>query len=537
MSSPSWATVNWSKKTYFQNWDGLNDSIASTEIKDSEATDLQNVTFDVGGAIKKRNGYSTIPSGTLYTISGGTSCVVTGLYVYRPSNGNRYLVAVGSVNNTTAFVSEKTYQIGGGLPSGTFINITGGTLPASGYSNNNLASFTVASDTLVMALPASIGQQPFIWTGSGNITTLASGTYPTLPVCSLVAYHKNLLFTNDVATGRLSRLHYSDLNSGIYNFPVLNFIDVGGNDGTQIRAIISAFNALYIFKDKSIWCLTGDNQSNFVLQKFVDGIGTLSPHSVGVIGNYMYFVDQQGNVDIYDGVYVINAISNKIRGTIGGLNFTRTANTIALPFSTYRYTNYDFYVATSLVSSSQNNIVLLYDSEKKAWTKFSGINANAWCLGDSAIGQNIIIFGDYEGYIHSYPSTDYIDGQVHNSIINAFYQTKWFRYPEVSLGDKYWMLLKTYALSETNGSTLSISCGADYNSGLKNYTVSLNQSGDLWDAAIWDLSSWVGTSLIVDRQEPNLGTGMFQIKYSNANANEGFTVNGFEVFIQPQDRI
>jgi len=251
------AAVNWNKASYFNNSAGLNDSQSTTEIQDSEATDLQNITFDTGGAIKKRYGYVTIPSGTSYTITGGTGCTITGVYVYRKNDGSRILVATGSINGISAYVAEKTYQIGGGLPSGTFVNITGSsTLPSTGYTNNNLASFTVASNTLVFALPATIGQKPFMYSGgTAPVQMLTSDT--NAPNCSLVVFHKNMLFTND--TDKPSRIHYTDLTNGITVFPLINFIDVNANDGQQVRGMVSAFNALYIFKDRSIdWSnLTG----------------------------------------------------------------------------------------------------------------------------------------------------------------------------------------------------------------------------------------------------------------------------------------
>ena len=43
---------------------GLNEKASSTLVKDTQATSLNNVTFDSYGAASKRNGYETVISGT-----------------------------------------------------------------------------------------------------------------------------------------------------------------------------------------------------------------------------------------------------------------------------------------------------------------------------------------------------------------------------------------------------------------------------------------------------------------------------------------
>jgi hypothetical protein len=746
------AAVTWQKFNYFSNNGGLNNTLSPTEIADNEATDLQNVVFDTGGAISKRYGYGIVPSDAAYTISGGTNCVVTGVYVYRKNDGNRYLVATGSVNNASAAISYKTYSLGGGIPAGPYTDITGsGTVPTTGYTNNSFTSFTVASNTLVMALPDSVGQKPFMWSGSGVVTALTADT--RAPTCSIVVYYKNQLFTND--TINTSRVHFSDLTNGITVWPLINFIDVNVNDGQSVRGLVAAFNALYIFKDRSIWCLTGDNIDNFTLQLLVSDVGTMSQQSLSVIGNFIYFTTAQGDVAVYDGTYNVVYPSSKIRGTIGGLNFSRANQMLTIPFSTYKYANYDLYVSGSSAASSTNDTVLFFDTEKKAWSVFGGWSPNAWCVGDNAVGQNILIWGDYGGYLYYYPTTTssdvtntqpaadtnsklllhldnnvtdsaggktvtptgltyssttgqykwglsgafdgattflsvahstdfdfagnftidcwvnipsvsttyyvcgdsnwnagsdgwclvfnsagnidfaamyssgwtirlnvahgmsintlyhiaivrngtavtaYVNGNsvgtvanspvtnitaassafqvgkcvsgtalffsgyidelrvsntarwttnftvptapygistTANTAINAYYQTKWWKYQDLSLAYKYWRVVTTYVLSQTNGCTLLMNCDNDYQLG-KQFAITLGQSLALWDTAIWDQSLWGGQSLIVDRQEVELGTQMFRLKYSNNNVGEGFTIFGFINYVEPTDQV
>lgn len=531
--SSCFAGPQWQKYSYFQNWGGLNDNLQATEIDDKEATDIQNIIFDTGGALKKRQGYLTV--GPSLTITGTTGTAVTGLAFYQKNDGSRYLVAIGNTSGAAVGYS-KTYAVGGGLPVGSWSNIDGGSaLPATGYSTDNLVSFTVGENTLIFAFKTSTGQKPFKWIGSGNIATLTADA--DCPKASIVVFHKNHLFTND--TDNPSRIHFNDPFSGsldITNWIATDFIDVENQDGTNVRAMISAYDSLYIFKDNSIWRVTGNDRDTWQLQKMVDNVGTLSQQSVCIVNNTIYFVTSQGDIAAYDGNYSVVFISQKIRNTIGGLNFSRATNALGIGFSTYKYKNLDFYCSDSKASSGTNNQVLLYDTTYNAWTKFSGINANAWCIGQDSVGQNILIFGDYSGYVHTYPSGSYYDGNVNTSAIVSFYQTKWFRYPEM-IGDKYWRVLKTYMLSDSNtNSILTIDCRSDYEQSGKTITVDFSQPSSLWDVAQWDVDQWSGQSLIVQRDEIDEGTSMFQLKFYNSDVNRGFTLFGWENYIEQADR-
>lgn len=525
----AFSAVNWSKYSYFSNSGGLNDNLQATEIDDKEATDIQNIIFDTGGAIKKRYGYTNIPP-TPTKVATGSVGAITGLIQFNKDNGNKYLVGIVNANGkATAF--KKTFS-SGSLPSGAWDNIDYASLPST-YTDNQLPTMVVASDSVIMAFPSATPSKPFMWTGTGNVINLTASA--TCPVSSIVAYHMNSLFLSG-DTSNPSRVSFSS-NTNITNYTATDFFDVNTSDGTIVRALLPAYGSLYIFKDKSIWQLTGYDRDSYILQKMVEGIGTTSPQSIKVVNNFIYFTTSQGDIAVYDGNYTVKFISQKIRNTIGGLNQNRSTNMLGLAYSTYKYVDADYYVSASTMGNSTNNQILLFDTAHQAWTKFKGMNINAWTVGDTSTGQYAVYFGDYDGYVYKYPSTGYYDGEVSSSAIEAFYQTKWFRYPESSLGDKYLRVLKTYTLSEDSPSYLTIISKKDYQQEGNNYIVNLSQSGSKWDTAIWDVDLWSGTSLIVDREEPNQGVSMFQFKFENDNVDQGFSILGFESFIEPVDRI
>lgn len=526
----SFAGVNWLKHSFTQNWGGLNDNVSSTEIADNEATDIQNIVFDTGGAIKKRFGYRTLPlaTGTVYKASTGP---ITGLIFFKKKDGTKYLFGTSNVSGQ-AHAFYKQYDASTSLPVGSWADVTG-VLP-SGYADGNLATLTVASDQVVITLDSSVQKKPFAWAATGSVYQLSADS--NLPTGTINAYHKNILFVSGNSSNP-SRVYFSNLGL-IGTWTATDFFDVQADDGTSVRGLVSAYDCLYIFKDKSIWRLSGSDRDSFQLEKMVDNIGTLSQQSISVVNNLIYFTTAQGDVAIYDGAYTVKFISQKIRTTIGNLNFTRANKILGAGFSTYKYVDNDYYAAVSEAGSGTNNSVLLFDTAHQAWTKFKGINASAWTVADTSTGQYALTFGDYDGYVHQYPSTSYYDGDVASAPISAYYQTKWFRFPSDALGNKYLRLLKTYCLSETHDpDNLTIEARSDYETVGNQYVVNLTQSGAMWDVARWDVDYWSGQRLIVDREEVNKGVDIFQLKFSNSGLNEGFTILGFDELIEPTDQI
>ena len=57
---PAFSEINWQRFDFFSNAGGLNDSVSAINIKDNEATSLQNVVFTKGASIKTRDGFVSV---------------------------------------------------------------------------------------------------------------------------------------------------------------------------------------------------------------------------------------------------------------------------------------------------------------------------------------------------------------------------------------------------------------------------------------------------------------------------------------------
>lgn len=542
------AAVPWVKKSYFQNWGGLNDNLSQLEISDNEATDIQNVIFDNGGALIKRYGYQNIVGRSSASYKLGANVTgVPGVAYYRKASGSIYIFAVGN-NNGQATGYFKTIDASGNVPAGIWIN-TGGTgvLPAS-FTNNQLITFSVANDILVMTAAGDSSNTTFpaAWEATANVYKFT--TDADCPKAKYNVYHKNILFVAGDPSNP-SRVNFSDLTNGIKVWIATDFFDLDKNNGQFITGLLSAFGNLYIFENNSIWMLSGTNRDDFSLQKMVDNVGTLSQASISVVNNNIFFITSQNDVAVYDGNFNIKFISSKIRNTIGANNFNRASTALGIGYSSYRYKDLDYYAAESTLGSATNDQVLLFDTYREAWTKLQNIRPNSWMVMPNSSGTNQLVFGDYGGLIYFYPNIGNYNDVLNtcadanpctttSPAIYSFYQTKWFRYPEVALGDKYLRLLKTYIINSSSASsTLQTEIKTDYAASGNIYTFVYTPSGALWGVSKWSEADWGGGGLNIDRIEANLGTQMFQIKYSNGTVDHDMSVLGFEEFLESTDRI
>jgi len=501
------AAIEWRRFDSFNNTGGLNDSFSPIAIEDNEASGLQNVVFTTSGSFKTRDGFDFLNATTL----GAISC--TGISYYEPTSGTKYLIAVFDDDT----IRKMDYAIGGG-PDGTWDNITGSlTFTAT---QNTLASFTVGEDTLIIE-DGDNTTAPYKWTGSGNASALGGSP----PNATMVAYHKNMAFAAGNNTYP-STLYFTDVgNIEDWATGLSGNVSVETNDGSQIRAIMPGFDSLYIWKDNSIWRLSGDDKDNFVLQRMISDTGTMSQQCVARIGNDFIFMSSQGDVYLYDGAIKLQLVSLKVDGTLGEANFSRFKYAVGVIYDT------DYYLSISSASSSTHDILLVLDTFGLAWTKFTGMNINAIAVADNGLGEDMLVFGDYRGFVNEYPSGTSDAG----SAISAYYITKQYRFPEIA-PLKDWKLLRVFATQKGDYS-VTTEMRNDFISTGKTESVSLLGESSLYGTAIYGVDRYGGQNLVIGRIEPNLEGDFFQIKFSNSNIDEPIEIKGWSIYLDESDRI
>lgn len=507
-ATPAYSEVRWKRQDLFQNSGGLNNAFSPIAIEVNEAADLQNVVISTGGSVLTRDGFDNVNT--------SSTAIATGLKFFKPVSGSRFLVGVFADDK----IKKMDYDVGGG-PDGVYDDITG-SLTFS-VDQDDLSSFTIGEDMIIIEDGLNT-TPPFIWT-STNLTALAMAGSP--PNATMVAFHKLHAFAAG-DTAAPSKLSFSDLgNVQQWTGGLSGNVDVETNDGSVIRAIEPGFDSLYIWKDSSIWRLSGDDKDNFVLQRMVEGIGCLSVNCVSLIGNDFIFFDGKGDVYIYDGGIKVRLISSKIEGTTDEANFSRFNKVSSVEFEK------DFYVSLSSAASTENDTILVFDTFHLAWVKFDGFDANAMTVGEDSNGKQVIFFQDYFGFTQQFPSGTNDDGRG----ITAFYLTKQFRFPEIEINKTY---QKTYVYAGQKGNyNLNVELRADFQSSGTTQSINLGQSTSAYGSAIYGTDVYGGENLIIGNLEWGTEGSFFQLNFSNTKGNldEPFDIKGYQHLVDGDDAI
>lgn len=514
------ADVPWQAFEFFKLSGGLNDSFDPTAIEPAEASDLQNVVFTTGGAIKKRDGFSRLNSSASPTSSG----VTTGGHFYKLSSGTRYLVRL--VNDASGDLIQKMdYGAGTAGPDGTWDDITGATAIAVG--NDSQGDFTQAFDTLIIEDGVNT-TAPLKWTGSGNAAALGGSP----PEATMVEYHKNHLWSAGDTDTR-SRVVFSNIcttsSTCLETYTATDFFELDTNDGQVVTGLKSGLDCLYVWKTSSIWRICGASRDTFTQEQMVRDIGTNSNSSITVINNQFLFKTQLGDYAVYDGGINVKIISSKIEGTLTALNLNRIDAVRAVAFDDGTG-DQDYYVCETASGATTHNRVLLYDTFHQAWTKFTGLNCNALWTYEIGTLEQAIAFGDYSGFVSRYPDTTADAGAA----ISAYWQSGQLRIPEIPMR-------KTFRVSqlyvEQSGSyNLTFTHRLDFEAAGTSTSCSLAGTGALYDTAVWDSDAYADLTTTICRVEINEGDYFFQWRVSNNAASQPWVVKGLRLWVESTQR-
>jgi len=486
---------------FFSNYGGLNTKDSPILINDNESPDCQNVYFTTKGAIVKRNGYDRL---NLTGVPSAGVDQITSFYQYIQDDGTEFAIVTAGA---------KLYKMES--LDGTLDDITG-SLSITADNNfhwitwKNTAIGTDNSDTNIIK-----------WTGSGNGAALTVPTGLTR-ARDVVEYRNYLILLNVTVSGTAqpSRFYYSNLNT-LNTWTDLDFIDVSPSDGDVLVGGIVLGGDLYLFKKFAIYRvrLTGDAVNPFIVQKTNSHVGALSTNGIVLSNNTIIFVAN-------DGVYGFNGntsqkISTKIDPTFDSLNKSNLSKAQIMDY------NEDNQIWIASGTGSTHNRVLVFDYSNAAWTLHTGINAAV--LGDYiASGDERIFHGDYSGLVFEDDTDDSDDGTA----INAYWVSKWMDFGAPAYNKK----VKHCNVVVEDSGNWDLTFGYSYDfqgNDLRTINVNLAGNAALWDTGIWDTAVWAGQSFLIKRLDI-LGQGkFFNVKFTNDNSDEPFTMYGYSLLLEP----
>ena len=259
------------------------------------------------------------------------------------------LQEIANATTPSVHIATASYE---GAPAATAI--------LTGLSVTSKYSFAQLADYLVVCNGVDL---PKKYDG----TTIADIT--TAPRAFLAATYKNRLFMAKDAVNR-SRLYFSDILN-IDSWPATNLIDVNPNDGDEIMALLPTSMTLLIVKQHATFFLQGYSPSTFSVSTAGEG-GTISPWGIVWSPYGIFRLDREGvwQTDFRKQVL----LSRKIQGIWDGLNARSLSNAALMVYGQ------KLLVGVANATANNNNLLLVYDLARKAWSVWDTWTPAAFAL-------------------------------------------------------------------------------------------------------------------------------------------------------------
>lgn len=485
---------------------GIDNNQGSQNIDNAKCADAQNVRFWRSDVVQRGGfaGYLLDGGGAPIAVSAGA---VTGVHTATYSNGVQ----------VTAFGANTVLAKDNG--AGGYANVKTG-LTASA---NNYFAFAELNDLTIAINGVDV---PFKFSDSVAGTNLV-GT-PPAHAKAILSYFNRILMGN-----------MGGASSGLVQWCALNnqddwTSDTAGSATPQLKAgqYITAMAAngtdAFLFYNRSIWEIhyTADSTKPFAFTVKDPTVGAVSQGGVVVLPNEsgMLFVSQRGIYRMRAPDYTPVRVSKDIDGTWATLNKTRLPYVSAALYPAFN----EAWFSVSTGSSSTHDLVLVYDYERDAWTKFA-IAANALGNWIDSTGETRILHGDTSGV----PFIDESGTSDNGVAIDAFVTSKNYvlvdgiRKARVSR-------IEVDIDGQPAGSTLEINYGYDLQGLSRQSTVSQAITGAVWDTARFDADSWVSEEQITRRIYSKGDGTRFQWQIRNRIKDQIFRLYQFRIGVIPE---
>ncbi len=309
-----------------------------------------------------------------------------------------------------------------GASNAQLYSSSGGAFSAIGsanLTNSEPINFTQASDRL------------FGFNGQEVVDVASDGTTVTknrsgVPIGKFAYWFHNYLFVSGVAANP-SRLYWSALGDPT-SFDSADYVDINANDGDSITGLNILNDELIVFKNFSVWSISGWSGSSFDsttqagqnTQMRAVGIGTPSHRSIVSVGRDLYYLSFRGNIPhirsfnqtVFAQTVEAGILSDELEGTMSGLNKAQLNRVTGIFDGKY------LYWAVPNGASTTNNLILVLNTAKsmqtssgkmESWVLFTGANASQFFSStisgqiriytlDTAANGNVYLFNDTSDY-------------------------------------------------------------------------------------------------------------------------------------------
>lgn len=249
---------------------GWHPSYDTTAIEEYQSPDTLNTVYDTVESVGSRKGYTKV-------LTTATPSFIGGIQPLYRTDGTKQLVYA---SNTNLY----RYDNAGGS-----VQLT----PNTGAPTNFTANLQWSFDEYLDQLYGGNGTDSFISYNGTNYSVVNNGVTP-----QFVKVRNNRVYC---ANKNSSTIYFSDAGNP-NSFPVNNFIQINTNDGQNISGIAELLGNLVIFKDNSIWILSGEplgagnttTIGNLQLQRANSPVGCSAFRTIQVVDQALFFMHSSG---------------------------------------------------------------------------------------------------------------------------------------------------------------------------------------------------------------------------------------------------
>lgn len=332
--------------------------------------------------------------------------IILGLSAYEPTGAAKRIIACLNGGSNAQLYSW--------TGSGAFSAIGSANLAA-----NTQMNFTKAGNYLFGFNGTEVVDVDSSLTVTRNRSTVPLGTYA-------IWFH-NYLFVA-TTTANPSRLSFSNLDDPTV-FTAADFIDVNPDDGDTITGLAVINDELFVFKQFTIWTITGWSGSTFSattiagqnLNSKIYGYGCVSHQSIVNTGRDLFYLSFLGGIPYirsflqttFAETIEQGIVSSDLEATLDGVNKSQLSKVAGVYDGRYIYWAFPNAAATT------NDLVLVFDPEKKvkvgsnvyrSWVTWTGITPSQYTVSTIS-GRSKVYFGDATtgGFVFEQGTSEFTD--------------------------------------------------------------------------------------------------------------------------------
>lgn len=293
---------------------------------------------------------------------------------------------------------------------------------------------------------------------------------------------------------------------------------------------------IYAFMRRVIYEINGDNASNFVVDPVVVGIGAINHHCILPIGDDVYFLSERGLLSLKSTDAALESEYGFMSRDISTL-YTELLDHSNEDDWEMEYLEDEnlILITCSSLGSTTNDTVLVYNTYKKVWTTWSGINARSMTkvLIDN---QARVAVGREDGRLAVLNEASRLDwaGEDAETPINAQFLSGIY-YPGDEVDIEHVFKYLTILCSARTSASITVTVDIDSRT-IISKQVNLNNSGDLLGSTFTLGSSVLSKGTYTPKTIELKGQGYgLQVRVTY-NANDDVEVYGFLVGSVPAQK-